>query len=75
MGHSKNMKIENIEYIAPTEANQLGSIKFLVELPVIFKPGETKAVKDNSEVNAQLSSLTQELANQLGHSIIRDITR
>lgn len=69
-----NMRIENIEYIAPTQANKLGSLKFSAEIPVIYKEGETKSVDENTELQVNLSTETQELLKKTSESIIKDIT-
>lgn len=69
------MNIENIEYIAPTKANQLGSIKFEVLVPVLYEEGVTKEVQEQEEVSVNISSETQELVQKLAKSVVADITQ
>lgn len=67
------MKINDIKYSAPTKANQLGGLEFSVEIPILYKEGETKEVVDNENADIELSPNTQNLLVQLSESIIKDI--
>lgn len=68
------MKITDIEYVAPTQSSQIGSVKFTVEVPVMFKEGETKSVIDNESADVSISPETQKAAQSTAVSLIKDIT-
>jgi len=70
---SNLMKINDLKYIAPTIANKLGSLEFSVEIPILFKEGETKDVIDNENADVELSPRTQGLLKEISDSIIKDI--
>jgi len=69
------MNINSLEYVAPTQANKIGSIKFEVEIPILYEEGKTKAVSDKEDADIELSVETQNLLERAGESIINDIAK
>jgi len=69
------MNINSLEYVAPTQANKIGSIKFEVEIPILYEEGKTKQVSDAENVEVNLSVETQNFLERAGESIINDITK
>lgn len=68
------MNIKNLEYIAPTQANPLGSLQLNVEIPVIFKDG-MKPITEKEDAEVELSAETVELLQKVAASIIADLTK
>lgn len=68
------MNISDIEYIVPTQANQIGSIKFKIEVPIAYKEGDGQ-VPESDDAQIELSPDTQEIIQHLAESIIKDINK
>ncbi len=68
------MRITDIQYTAPTQANPIGGLVFKAEIPVFFKEGETKPVVEGDDVAVQLSEDTMKVLEQLSAAIIKDIS-
>ena len=69
------MNINKLDYIAPSQANPVGSITFEVSIPVVYKEGQTQPVNDNEEANVELSEATTKLLQDAADSMINDITK
>lgn len=69
------MRINKLELISPTQANPIGSITFEIEMPILYKEGETKPIKESEESQIDISPETQELLQQVAEKLIKDITK
>jgi len=69
------MRINKLELISPTQANPIGSLTFEVEMPILYKEGETKPIKESEESQIDISPETQELLQKVAEKLIKDITK
>ena len=67
------MRINKIEYLAPNQANKIGSVTFEVEVPVVFEEGQ-KVVNDAEDVQVELTPEIVNLLEQAAALIIKKLT-
>lgn len=67
------MNIKQLEFIAPSQANPLGSVNLEIEIPVVYREG-MKEVQESENVNVELSTETVELLQKVAESIVKDLT-